>query len=235
MLFWVTIRGRERTFSKPRDSAIVSRKSSRTLLLKLMNWSALVGPVAPRFENSGIVPGTVALWMYNGVSPETTLGVFPTAWSPPIAECPLPQPKPSCVPMSRAKLRVAATTRASISTSCVLRSSCVSRRSTAGITEGISSMMSAFVRDYVTPLGKEFLYGWHYVFRVRVAQEASDGDLINGQCFGFLLRALRFGFLAQSIDSSDAQHIPFELPRKTIVLQNDVEGLIPRYVIQDNG
>src|SRR5437588_10776080 len=96
-------------------------------------------------------------------------------------------------------------------------------------------LVRAVVRDYVSPVGKELIYGRHYILRVRVAQEASDGDLINGQCFGFLLRALRFCFLAQSIDGSDAQHIPFELPRKTIVLQNDVEGLIPRYVIQDNG
>ena len=39
------------------------------------------------------------------------------AAAPPIAAGLLPQAKPSCVPMSRAKLRVAATTRASISTS----------------------------------------------------------------------------------------------------------------------
>jgi hypothetical protein len=52
---------------------------------------------------------------------------------------------------------------------------------------------------------------------VRVAKETSDGDLINGQCFSFLLGALRFGLLTQSIDGSDSQHIPFELPRKTVI------------------
>ena len=32
------------------------------------------------------------------------VGDVPTAWLPPMALCPLPQPKPSWVPMSRAKL-----------------------------------------------------------------------------------------------------------------------------------
>ena len=56
MLFWVTMRGRERTFSKPRDSAIVRTTSIRMLLVALISDKPLVGPTAPRFENNGIEP-----------------------------------------------------------------------------------------------------------------------------------------------------------------------------------
>src|SRR5271163_1182510 len=101
MLFCVTTRGRERTFSKPRDSAIERMASMRTLLLAFTKLKPLVGEVDPRFENNGIdepeplppVPGTV---IYPGFSPLTVVGDEPAAWFPPRALCPLPQPKPSC-------------------------------------------------------------------------------------------------------------------------------------------
>src|SRR5208282_3453198 len=69
MLFWVTIRGRERTFSNPRDSAMVRIMSIRILWVALMNDRPLLGPVTPRFENNGIVVPLegVPLTMYNGL------------------------------------------------------------------------------------------------------------------------------------------------------------------------
>jgi len=54
MLFCVTTRGRDRTFSKPRDSAMVSRTSICMLLVALTKERPLVGPTAPRLENNGI-------------------------------------------------------------------------------------------------------------------------------------------------------------------------------------
>ena len=67
MLFWVTTRGRESTFSKPRDSANERTASIRTVLLAVIKLKPLEGDVDPRFENNGIedpvppllVPGTV--------------------------------------------------------------------------------------------------------------------------------------------------------------------------------
>ena len=44
MLFCVTTRGRESTFSNPRDSAIESTASIRTVLLALISVKPLVGP-----------------------------------------------------------------------------------------------------------------------------------------------------------------------------------------------
>src|SRR5580700_7356893 len=111
MLFCVTTRGRDRTFNNPRDSAIESTASMRTVLLAFKKVKPQVGAVEPRLENRGIelpvvepVPGTV---MYPGVRLLTVVGELPTAELPPIALWPLPQPKPSCVPMSRANCRVA--------------------------------------------------------------------------------------------------------------------------------
>ena len=60
MLFWVTTRGRDRIFSKPRDSAMVRMASIRTLLLALTKLRPLVGLVTARFENSGICVPVVA-------------------------------------------------------------------------------------------------------------------------------------------------------------------------------
>src|SRR5580693_10696306 len=88
ILFCVTTRGRDRTFSKPRDSAIERTASMRTVLLAFRKVKPLVGEVAPRFENNGIelpvepvvVPGTV---MHPGVKPPTVVGEEPTAEAPP--------------------------------------------------------------------------------------------------------------------------------------------------------
>src|SRR5581483_4714031 len=101
MLFWVTTRGRERIFSNPRDSAIVRMASRRTLLLSLVKLSPLVGPLAARFENSGIdIALAEPIMGYNGfgVTPlPTVIGDGPTAFAPPIPVGRLPQPKPNCV------------------------------------------------------------------------------------------------------------------------------------------
>src|SRR6266550_7216128 len=119
MLFWVTTRGRDRIFSNPRDSAIVKIASMRMLLLALTKLIPLFGLVTGRLENRGIWvadPVPVTMYMGFGVFPTIT-GELPTLLAPPTALGPLPHPKPNWVPISRAKLRVAATTRASISTS----------------------------------------------------------------------------------------------------------------------
>src|ERR1022692_4367820 len=66
ILFWVTTRGRDRSFSMPRDSAIERTASLRTVLLAFKKVKPLVGYVGARFENNGIydpvdelLPGTV--------------------------------------------------------------------------------------------------------------------------------------------------------------------------------
>src|ERR1017187_128386 len=116
ILFWVTTRGRDRTFSKPRDSAMESTASIRTVLLAFRNVKPLVGEVEARLEHKGIVvPGFEAVLgtgMYAGDREPAVVGERPAVEFPPMALWPSPQPKPSCVPMSPANCRVAATTRA---------------------------------------------------------------------------------------------------------------------------
>src|SRR5437588_1056174 len=165
MLFWVTTRGRERILINPRDSAAVSRISRRYVAPILNSERPLVGPVAPRFENNGIealvtgvgCPGvmtgafTPGLVKYGGgkTYPGCS-GLFPMAGAPLAEKTLLPHPNPTWVPISRAKLRVAATTRASISTSGVLRSSLPRSSSIFGITLGMSSIINALVRSSET-------------------------------------------------------------------------------------
>src|SRR5216683_3190699 len=100
MLFCVTTRGRERIFNRPRDSAMVRIASKRTLLLAVMKLRPLVGPVAARFENSGIwtpVPGFGALLPMIGYRApgvlKAVVGEVPTALAPPIAAPALPKPR----------------------------------------------------------------------------------------------------------------------------------------------
>src|ERR1700682_1174450 len=95
MLFCVTTRGRERIFSKPRDSAIVRMASMRTLLLALRKLMPLFGLVTGRFENNGICwpvvgEGTeVPMIGYSGLRPKTEAGEDPTADAPPREVVPL--------------------------------------------------------------------------------------------------------------------------------------------------
>src|ERR1700690_1616796 len=102
MLFCVTTRGRERTFSNPRDSAMVSKTSICMLLVALTKERPLVGPTAPRLENNGIeVPPVVdppVTIGYSGCSPLTLMGEAPgpdVVGTPPTPVVPLPHPKPS--------------------------------------------------------------------------------------------------------------------------------------------
>src|SRR3982074_854102 len=91
ILFWVTTRGRDNTFNKPRDSAIVRMASMRILLLEFWNPMPLVGLVTPRFENKGIwltdpAAGTVLpMIVYRGLPPNIPIGDVPTLVAPPIA------------------------------------------------------------------------------------------------------------------------------------------------------
>src|SRR4029077_17014952 len=111
MLFWVTTRGRDNTFSNPRDSAIVRMASMRMLLLEFWNPIPLVGLVTPRLENNGIwlidpaIGAVLPRMVYRGWPPNVPIGDAPTLPAPPTVLAALPQPKPSCVPMSRANCR----------------------------------------------------------------------------------------------------------------------------------
>src|SRR5260370_34005316 len=106
MLFCVTTRGRDRIFNKPRDSAMVRIASSLTALLAFTKLRPLVGPLAARFENSGIctpVPGLGAEVPMIGYSAlpvlKTDTGDVPTELAPPRPFAWLPKPKPSWVPI----------------------------------------------------------------------------------------------------------------------------------------
>src|SRR5271165_4808485 len=102
MLFWVTTRGRERIFNRPRDSAMVRTASNRTALLAFTKLIPLVGPTAPKFENSGICtpvfPVGAAVPMIGYDAPgvlKTESGEGPTVLEPPTPVAALPKPKPS--------------------------------------------------------------------------------------------------------------------------------------------
>src|SRR5258708_278155 len=119
--------------------------------------TAKFGERGPR--NSPLVGATAERKVFNGrllLLPDVKNGggvvvtvLVPTAESPPMTDRPfvvLPA-KPNCVPISKAKEREAATTRASISTCCDLRSRLRIRLSMIGMTDGMSRMISWFERS----------------------------------------------------------------------------------------
>src|SRR5262245_40092066 len=108
---------------------MVIMRSKRKLLVKVANVTALVAGIAPQFEDSGIVPMVALLLKFpvvgrmlvvvvagggfvidvGGWIPVVTIGLSATRGLPPNAECPLAKHGAICVPISRAKVRVAAT------------------------------------------------------------------------------------------------------------------------------
>ena len=68
-----------------------------------------------------------------------------------------------------------------------------------------------------------------------IAQEPRDRLLIDGQGLGFLLRPAGLGFVAQRFYGRDAQHVAVELTGQIVVLEHDVERLIPRHVVEHDG
>jgi len=114
-------------FSSPRDSAMLRMASIRTAEVAFRNENPLVGLVEPGSRTEVFAR---PWWRGGGGFPrmvsredaKVAVGWLPTAFTRDDVVL-LPSQTQAGVTDSRAKLRVAATTRASISTSCVLRSS----------------------------------------------------------------------------------------------------------------
>ncbi len=98
----------------------------------------------------------------------------------------------------------------------------------------IDQRVGAFVSNYVPTLTQEFLDWQQYVLGMCVTEEAGDADLIHRQRFSIDLSAPVFGFLPQGINGCDAQYVAVQLTGQIVVLEHDVERLIPRHVIQHN-
>ncbi len=94
--------------------------------------------------------------------------------------------------------------------------------------------VGAIVSHHIAALREELLYRDDNVFRLGIAQEAGDRDLLDGQCFRFDLRPASIGFMLQGVDRGDAQDVAFQFARQFVVLEHDVECLIPRHVIEHN-
>ena len=70
---------------------------------------------------------------------------------------------------------------------------------------------------------------------MRIAEEAGHGDFIHGQRLRLDLRTAGISFLAQRLYGGDAQYVALQLAVEAVVLQNDVQSLVPGHVIQHDG
>ncbi len=67
-----------------------------------------------------------------------------------------------------------------------------------------------------------------------VAEETRDLDFFHRQRFRFHLGAASVRFLLQRVHRGDAKNIAFQFARQIVVLKYDVQGLVPRHVIQND-
>ncbi len=95
--------------------------------------------------------------------------------------------------------------------------------------------VGAFIGDHIATLRDELLASRDQIFGVGVAQEAGEGDFVHRQGFSFMLGAAGVGFMAKRIDRRNAQHVAVELPCQIVVLQDDIECLVPRHIVEHNG
>ena len=100
---------------------------------------------------------------------------------------------------------------------------------------GDDQRIGAFVGHHVAALAQEFLNRNQYVFGMRVAEEPGDADFVDRKRLGIDLRAPVFGFPLERVHGGDAQNIAIQLPGQIVVLEHDVQRLIPRHVIEYDG
>ena len=92
--------------------------------------------------------------------------------------------------------------------------------------------VGALIRNHIATRREELLYGEHHVLGVGVAQETRDRNFLHGQRFRFHLGAPSIRFFLQRIHRGDAQNVAFQFPRQVVVLEHDVQSLVPRHIIE---
>ncbi len=91
------------------------------------------------------------------------------------------------------------------------------------------------VRQDVAARREELLHRRNQIFGLGVAEHASGGDHVRRFRLGLGQFAILFRFLLQRILGGDAQHVAVELFIEVVVLQHDVQRLVPRYIVQHDG
>src|SRR5580698_10217367 len=190
MLFCVTTRGRESTFSNPRDSAIESMASIRMLLLAFRKVKPLLGEVEPRLENNGIVDPRPASGRYrnvtgrqaadgtrgcagSGVSADRTVSVAPT-------KAQLRTDVAGKLPRRR---YYASLDFHFLRLAIQLRQQAIDRRNhfrNVVDDHGVGT----FIRNHFTALREKLLYREHDIFGVGIAQVAGNRNFFHRQRLG---------------------------------------------------
>ena len=71
--------------------------------------------------------------------------------------------------------------------------------------------------------------------RLGVVEHAGHGDHFLRIVFRLANVARGLGFLLDGVERGDAEHVAVELLFEAVVLENDVESLIPRNFVEDDG
>ena len=95
--------------------------------------------------------------------------------------------------------------------------------------------VGAVIRDHIATLRNEFFNRDDYVLGLGIAQETCHRDFVHSQCLGFDLCPAAIRFVLQSLHGRDAQYVSFKLARQVVVLENNIQRLVPRHVVENYG
>src|SRR3984957_14735832 len=95
-------------------------------------------------------------------------------------------------------------------------------------------LVRARVEQDVSAGGQKFLQRRRQRFRLRVVEHAGHGRQFLRIVFRLADVAGGLGFLLDGVERSDAEHVAVELLLKSVVLENDVESLVPGYFVEND-
>ena len=100
---------------------------------------------------------------------------------------------------------------------------------------GDDQRVGALVGHHIATLTEEFLDRQQHVLGMGIAEEACDADFVHRERLGIDLGAPVLGFPLQRIDRGDAKDVAVQLTGQVVVLEHDVQRLIPGHVIEHDG
>src|SRR6202012_1369468 len=93
-------------------------------------------------------------------------------------------------------------------------------------------LVRAAVEQDVAASGQKFLQRGRQRFRFRVVERARDGGHFLRIVFRLADVAGSLSFLLDGFEGRDAEHVAVELLFESVVLENDVESLVPGYFVE---
>jgi hypothetical protein len=96
-------------------------------------------------------------------------------------------------------------------------------------------LVGTIIRKNISALGEKLFQRVLHLVGFPIAQHARHSDRGNGLSLGLFQIALGLRFLFQRVPRGHTQHISAELLVQIVILQHDIQSLIPRHFIEYDG